>query len=49
MGWIFCIAMLVAGLVLKNDAMIISSSLFGIAGSIAFASLTSKNNKKSDK
>ena len=37
MGWIFCIATLIAGLVMKSDAMIVASGLFAIAGSIAFA------------
>ena len=43
MGWIICVAMLVAGLIMKNDSMIITSGLFAISGSIAFASITIKN------
>ena len=42
MGWIICVAMLVAGLIMKNDAMIVTSGLFAIAGSIAFGSINIK-------
>lgn len=33
MGWIIGFAILLAGLILHNDAMIITSGLFAIAGS----------------
>ena len=49
MGWLISIAMLIVGLIYENDVMLIASGLFGIAGAIAFASVTLKNNKKTDK
>ena len=45
MGWLISIGLLIMGLFLKNDTMIMSSGLFAIAGSIAFASITRKANK----
>jgi hypothetical protein len=37
MGWIFSVATLIAGLIVKNDSLLIASGLFAIAGSVAFA------------
>ena len=37
MGWLFSIALLVAGLMKDSDAAIIASAIFAIAGSISFA------------
>lgn len=48
MGWIFSVALLFSGMILKNDVLIVTSGLFGIAGSIATAAITF-NSKKNDK
>ena len=34
MGWLISIPMMIAGLVVKNDALITASAIFAIAGSI---------------
>ena len=47
MGWIFSVALLFSGMILKNNVLVVTSGLFGIAGSIATAAITL--NKKNDK
>lgn len=47
MGWLISIAFLIVGSFTGNDCLIVTSGLFAIAGSIAFASHRGESHDKS--